>query len=120
MNWKKYISRQWISSIGDMNIEYLIGEIEDTTNAIFMVLPHFNKRGNIKHYSVWYQPKEMILTGGTNFAIKIKKCQSFKEGISIANQYLEDIKNNNELKNIGSQYIDSDTFLDDTSFYDCL
>lgn len=83
--------------------------VED--GGYFFILPHYNKSFGIKSYSVWYQDASHIQQGGLRFALKIKNCKSFEEGVSIAEKFYADTRAGLKPKFIGTQYVSGDTYI---------
>ena len=116
MDWKMYSRFMWMSGMkGDgMNFKFCKSDIVDN-DGVFVVIPHYYKSFAIKGYSVWYQSKAHVQQGGSNFALKInRKCSSFDDGVKIAEQFYTDFKSGKNPKFVGTQYFDSDTYMEGT------
>ena len=112
MDWRTYQRTTWIGPKDtQLNLKYKLAELSDNSHGVFFILAHYSKKYEIKSYSVWYQDS-ILLKGGDNFALKIRKCSSFEEGQRIAENYYNDFICGANPKAIGTQYIDNDTFID--------
>lgn len=120
MNWLLYKGASWQNGFPDMvEVPTYYGKVDDL-DAVFLVLAHFDKRGNIKKYSAWVQNRNHFNMGGENFGLKIKNCSTYTEGMKVCEQYYQNFIDGNESKSkvIGTQYFDDDilirgNFLDD-------
>ena len=112
MDWKVYKQPVWYSSMKSkepMDFHFCKADIDD---GAFIILPHYTKKFQIKGYSVWFQAKSHITQGGDNFALKIRKCDSFNDGRRIAENFYDEFKAGNEPKYIGTQYFESDIYIE--------
>ena len=112
MEWRICKRPQWFRGMKSNKLkefEFIRAEIDE---GVFLVFPHYDKKFEIKAYSVWLQTNSHVIDGGDNFALKIRKCDSFSEGCRIARSFYEELKEGNNPKFIGTQYIDSDIYLD--------
>lgn len=115
MNWQYYSRFMWVNGMkgNGMDFKFCKSEMVDN-DGVFVILPHYYKSFTIKGYSVWYQSKTHVQQGGGNFALKIKKCNSFEDGKRIAEQFYTDFKAGKNPKFSGTQYFDSDTYMEGT------
>lgn len=112
MNWRVYTSMCSIGHISnEVTIQTYVGKVDDL-DAVFLVLTHYNRNGNIKKYSAWVQNREHATIGGDNFALKIKNCHTRESAMAICEEYYQnylDGKENN-FKCIGTQYFSDDIY----------
>ena len=68
----------------EVNYNTYIGVINN--NEIFLILEHYNTKGGIKKYSIWLQDRQMVSSGGENFGVKIRNCESPTQGMRLCEQ----------------------------------
>ena len=108
MNWHKVSHTVWQRGWKNQIVaSYMIAEVDEST--ILLVFAHYGKQGAVKKYSAWLQNRNM-LHGGDNFALKIRDCSSFEEGMRIAEKFNADFAEGNKPKAMGTQYITDTTF----------
>lgn len=120
MNWYIRTRRMWRNGLtSEIDVNTYIGK-NDNMDAVFLVLAHYDRKGNIKKYSAWVQNRNHLDMGGENFGLKIKNCSTYKEGMTICEQYYQNFIDGNESKSkvIGTQYFDDDILASDGNYLD--